>query len=280
MALTQAQRGTLIAVRELLAGVQRASEEAGARLLAAMDETGPDEPPPPDTGKRPEPKPGAVKGKHFTGLAKLEADQDYVDCTFDGLDQKIAKGVRLFGCTFLGKARHPPETHGKHPIYLSGGRNENPSGLRIYDPVWQGCSDGTIEFKLSDVLVVGGKGRCSFRIRHGTRVTIEDCRDVDVITLRGHAHRVVNCPGAKVELFAGDLPAEYKDWGSMHTGPDSPAKMQCCAKSYAAGVGSVLVGRVSMGRDKYKARDNVIHPALRDRTELKAHEGTKFEARD
>lgn len=221
----------------------------------------------------PEPDRARVEGKDFRGKAfKPKANTDYVECLFGNstrpvINGPMPKGVRLLQCRVENvKLAKQPGDHGSQIFYVNNGHKEDPIDLLIDGLVIDDCScSNFFELKASGVTIRNcvQNSNCripqTVRLRHGRDHVVTGNRGFTEICARGWRKWIVDNPGAKVILYAGNLPARYEDWGSMHVAGGG-SNMQCCELAYVEGVGSVHVGYVSRGRDKYPALNCVVDP--------------------
>lgn len=227
-----------------------------------------------------------VENKTFqqTDLEDYE-NTDLVNCTFTKAlyDLTLPKNLRLLSCKLQG-IKAPDDK--SYLFYVNNGHAEKQINFVMDDCLFEGCKAKAcgFEFKTSEVYMF----RCqqapdcdikqTVRQRHGRMGVYEDCEGFTEISARGWGHFVKNCPGAKVVLWAGNLPARYEQWKDMHI-PGGGGNMQCSELIYVEGVGPILLGKESKENkpDDYPALNCIVGPNVGEVTKL-IHKGTDFDS--
>jgi hypothetical protein len=192
---------------------------------------------------------------------------------------RIPTGVRLFNPIFENIVCSD------HFFYINHGHDEEKN---IIDFVIFGGVSRNVkakktwgEFKASRLLIedhVVDEG-CSFgqylRQRHGRQLVMVGGRGKGEIATRGWAH-YVDVPGATGQLWSGNLPAKSKDW--IPEKDKGGGAYQCSELCYMSErLKKVTVGQESTKKDDWPAKNNLVHPDVRD-VDMKNEDGTKREA--
>ena len=226
-----------------------------------------------------------VENKTFqqTDLEEYK-DTDLVNCTFTKAlyDITLPKNLRLLSCKLQGLKA--PSDDKDHVFYVNNGHSETQVNFVMDDCLLEGCKAGNLmEFKASEIYIFRLRQHdcqtsSTIRQRHGRMLVVGDCEGLGPITVRGWGHYIKDCPGAKVTLYSGNLPARYEQWKDMHISGGG-GNFQCAELVYLEGVGPILLGKESLENkpDDYPALDCIIGPNCGEVTKL-IHKGTDFDS--
>ena len=193
---------------------------------------------------------------------------DYYKCRLPAYYGEVAKNVRLLKCVHEDLDVPVRGKAGSHLLYIQNDTKEEVEvGLVIQGHRFINCKtdDSLMEFKVSDVTVADCEqedctARQTIRFRHGRKHVAVRNTGFKEISCRGWLKWIVDNPGAPVQLWAGNLPARYKQWEPIKDAhPDR--KMQTCELAYVQGCGSVQLGHVSGNQKECPALNCLIDPA-------------------